>query len=98
VKAELAVTARHGDPALDFVESATGFLRVTLPPMREVHASRVKISRGLVRCKKHFCTFVGILAENPVGICGAKQFSEIRLTAGTIQVKFANCPRTKNNN
>jgi hypothetical protein len=38
--------------------------------------------------------------ENTVGIGDAKEVLEIRLTAGAIRVKFANCPelKRKNNN
>jgi hypothetical protein len=44
--------------------------------------------------------FCWVFSENTVGIGDAKEVLEIRLTAGAIRVKFANCPelKRKNNN
>jgi hypothetical protein len=67
--------------------------QITSP--RELHASCVKFSRARLRHGKPSGDFIGIPAASAVGIVRAKEISEIRLTAGTIQVSFANCPRTK---
>jgi hypothetical protein len=42
------------------------------PPVREAHAVRVKISRGLGLAQKTFCIFAGFSAKKPVGIGDAK--------------------------
>jgi hypothetical protein len=56
--------------------------------MREIFTHR-----GLAR--KTDSDFAGVSAKNAVGIIRAKEISETRLTAREIQVKFADCPRTK---
>jgi hypothetical protein len=68
--------------------------RKTIPP-REIHASCVKFSRIRLRHGKPSGDFIVIPAVPAVGIVRAKEISEIPLTAGAIQVSFANCPRTK---
>jgi hypothetical protein len=50
------------------------FLLTTFPPMREVHASCVKISRSPGRRQKQRHGFIGILANDTVGIGSAKGF------------------------
>jgi hypothetical protein len=70
-------------------------LRTIFPPLREVHARCVKFSRIWPRRGKSFCSFAWIPAKNAVGTGHAKHISEIRLTAGEIQVDFADCHRTK---
>jgi hypothetical protein len=55
----------------------------------------VKFSRIRLLHGKSSGNFIGIPAANEVGIVRAKESSEIPLTAGAIQVSFANCPRTK---
>jgi len=52
------------------------FMRTTFSLMREVHALCVKISRGSGRWQKQICGFIGISAENAVGIGSAKGFQQ----------------------
>jgi len=44
-----------------------------------------------------FFDLMGIPQEISIGIGCAKDISEIQLTESAIQVKFADCPRTKKN-
>jgi hypothetical protein len=66
--------------------------------MREVHARCVKISHTSSLQGKYSCVFIEISAKMRLAPVVLKNFLEIRLTGGVIQVKFANCPGRKNKN
>jgi hypothetical protein len=51
-------------------------MRTTFSLTREVHALCVKISRGSGWRQKQICGFIGISAENAVGIGRAKEFQQ----------------------
>jgi hypothetical protein len=63
--------------------------------MRGIHARCVKFFHCAGLRANCFVRFVAVSAKKAFGIVRAKDISEIRLTAGEIQVEFADCPRTK---